>query len=162
MLLLVAMRIAMKLRKCLASIVFMLATATVGFGCSCMFSTPSAGFERAKAVFTGKIIQARKDEWTVEVSRVWKGEVESQIILFDAHARTSCSVNGYKIGQSYLFLANVENTNGITRYSPQVCNWGVRLRSQRVRLKEKGMARWVEDWVLMGHGRGRSPIKGLQ
>jgi hypothetical protein len=127
-----------------------------------MFPSPTRGFDRATAVFTGKIIQASKGEWIVEVTRIWKGDVEFQIILFDAHAGTSCSTSGYKTGQSYLFLVNVENTIGITRYSPQVCNWGARLRSSKVRVDEKGPARWVENWVLMGHGKGRSTIKHLQ
>jgi len=152
----------MKLRECLAPVAFILASVTPGLACTCIFSAPAAGFDRAEAVFTGTVIKAGKSEWTVEVTRVWKGDVESQIILFDAHAGTSCSTSGFKKGRSYLFLVNVEHTSGITRYSPQVCNWGTRLRSSKVSLEDKGPARWVEDWVLMGHGKGSPPINRVQ
>jgi hypothetical protein len=126
-----------------------------------MFSSPSQGFERAHAVFTGKIVQASKAHWIVEVNRVWKGEVESQIVLTDAHAESSFAAS-YKLGESYLFLVNVEAVNGTTQYSPQVCNWGTRLKGAKVALNPKGPARRVEEWVLMGHGEGRRPIKILR
>lgn len=148
----------MNMKLLLAAAVFLLANVNSSLGCSCIFPTPTQGFDRAQAVFTGKVIKANENEWTVEVDRVWKGDVESQIILFDAHPRSSCSTNNYKKGQSYLFLVNVENTSGITRYSPQVCNWGTRLRSSKVRLESNGPARWIEDWVLRGHGKGSPPI----
>ena len=152
----------MKLREGFLAVAFILASVSTGLACACMFSSPATGFDRAEAVFTGRVIKAGKSEWTVEVTRVWKGDVESEVILFDAHARTSCSTSGYKKGRSYLFLVNVENRSGITLYSPQVCNWGTRLRSTKVRFEDKGPARWIEDWVLMGHGEGSPPINRLQ
>ena len=125
-----------------------------------MFPTPAEGFAHAKAVFTGKVLKSGPTEWTVEVNRVWKGEVASQVIVFDALAGTSCAADGYKTGESYLFLANVASTNGTTKYSPQVCNYGPQLKSSKMSLVPNGPLRWVEDWVLMGQGKGKLPALG--
>ena len=126
-----------------------------------MFPTPAEGFAHAKAVFTGKVIKSAATEWTVEVNRVWKGQVASQVIVFDSNAGTSCALDGYKTGESYLFLANVESTNGTTKYSPQVCNYGPQLRSSKMSLVPNGPVRWVEDWVLVCQGKGEPPALGM-
>jgi hypothetical protein len=104
----------------------------------------------------------------VEVDRVWKGDVARQIELFDAHAGSSCSTRGFRKGRSYLFLANVENRNGKTRYTPQPCNWTVALKTVRITVQERRInigegekARWVEEWVLMGQGEGKLPLNKL-
>ena len=148
-----------KLRTCFATLIFLLASGTSSLACSCMFPTPSEGYDRAKAVFTGTVVAGSRGEWTVEVIRVWKGEVgSSKVVVFDAHARTSCSTK-YEVGRRYLFLVNVEILEGSVRYSPQVCNWGARLRSYRVTLRGNQPARWIEEWVLMGHGKGYAQSK---
>lgn len=143
------------------AVIFVLLSAEAGLACSCSFVTPSQGFEKAQSVFTGKIVHSSKAKWIVAVDRVWKGEVDSQIILFDAHAGSSCAAS-YKRGKSYLFLVNVETVNGASRYSPQVCNWGTRLKAAKVAFQGKGPPRRIEDWVLMGRGPGRIPIKRVQ
>lgn len=154
----------MKLSRCVATVVFMLMPAPV-LACSCMFVAPQVGFGRAEAVFTGKVIHSSKGNWTVAVHRVWKGEVESQIELFDAHAGSSCSTGGYKKGRSYLFLVSIENKNGKVRYSPQPCNWGGALRTRkmtidegRITVGEGPRAKWVEELVLTGQGEGKAPL----
>jgi hypothetical protein len=124
--------------------------------CVCGAVTPSDGFDRAQAVFTGTVIKASKSTWTVSVQRVWKGDVESVVTLRDAHAGTSCA-SSFRRGATYLFLVNVESVNGAVRYSPQVCNWTNRLKSDKVRFGEDGPSRWVEDWVLTGRGAGHAP-----
>jgi hypothetical protein len=144
--------------KCLTALIFIVASGTSSLACSCMFTTPSEGFDRAKAVFTGTVVAAGKSKWTVAVKRVWKGEIGSQVVLFDAHAGTSCATK-YEVGKKYLFLVNIEEVDGRVRYSPQVCNWGARLRSHKVIIREREPAKWIEDWVLMGHGPGHAPSK---
>lgn len=127
-------------------------------GCSCGATTPSQGFDRAQAVFTGTILNSKKSKWVVSVERVWKGEVESQITLRDAHAGSSCA-SQFKKGVGYLFLVNVEKTAGLIAYTPQVCNWGTRLNATKVGFGDQGPYRWTEDWVLMDRGEGTVPTK---
>jgi hypothetical protein len=101
-------------------------SATETSACMCGAITPAQGFDQAQAVFTGKVIKVKKSEWTILVDRVWKGEIEETITLHDAHRGSSCAA-GYKRGESYLFLINVEKSEQKLVYSPQVCNWGTRL-----------------------------------
>ncbi len=136
---------------------FVLFNAGKSLACSCSFSLPSQGFDRAQAVFTGKVIKAKKFEWIIVVDRVWKGEVEETITLRDAHAGTSCAA-GYKKGESYLFLVSVVKSERQIIYNPQVCNWGTRLKAARMEIGENTYA-WVEDLVLKDRGEGKPPIK---
>ena len=158
----------MKPGRFLATVVFMLIASPVS-ACVCGYVSPANGFAGAEAVFTGKVIRSSKSKWTVEVDRVWKGDVESTIELFDAHARSSCSTRGFKKGRSYLLLVNVENKDGKIRYSPQPCNWNVGLKTtkvsfedRRVTISESDKSKWVEDWVLMGQGEGKAPLNRPQ
>ena len=155
----------MRLGRYVAIVVFMLIPSPV-LACSCMFVLPERGFALAEAVFTGRVIRSSKSNWTVEVNRVWKGEVESQIELFDAHAGSSCSTSSFKKGRSYLFLVKIENKNGKVRYSPQPCNWTVVLKTRKMTIEKGGIisigkgprAKWVEELVLMGQGEGKPPL----
>lgn len=157
----------MKLGRFVATIVFMLIASPV-FACFCGYVSPENGFAAAEAVFTGKVIRASKSKWTVEVNRVWKGDVVPTIELFDAHARSSCSTRGFKKGRSYLFLVKVENKDDKIRYSPQPCNWTIALKTTkisfdegRITIRERDNAKWVEEWVLMGQGEGKPPLSQL-
>jgi len=148
----------------LASIAFMFMASPV-LGCSCGYLSPEMGVAHAEAVFTGKVIRSSKSNWDVEVDRVWKGDVEKRIELFDAHAGSDCSTRGFKKGRSYLFLMSVENRNGKIRYSPQPCNWTTALKTLRITVQEHRIsigegqtAKWTEEWVLMGHGQGKPPL----
>ena len=131
--------------------------ANTALACMCSLSLPSQGFDRAQAVFTGKVTKAKKSEWIVAVDRVWKGEVEETITLRDAHAGTSCRA-GYKKGESYLFLVDVVQSKRKAIYNPQVCNWGTRLKAARMEIGDNTYA-WVEDLVLKDRGEGKPPIK---
>lgn len=135
----------------------LLFNATLSLARVCIFSLPSQGFDRAQAVFTGKVIKAKKSEWTVAVDRVWKGEVEETVTLRDAHAGTSGRA-GYKRGESYLFLVDVVKCESRIIYYPQVCNWGTRLKAVRIKIGENTDA-WVEDLVLKDRGEGKPPVK---
>lgn len=129
-------------------------------GCSCLYVPPSQGFDEAQAVFTGRVIKAKKSKWTIAVDRVWKGDVQERITLCDAHAGTSCAAS-YKHGESYLFLVNVKKSGQKVLYSPQVCSWGTRLKSARLQI-EGDTYSWVEDLVLKGRGEGMPPVRKFQ
>lgn len=132
---------------------FLLAT-DEAFGCSCAAITPSEAFDQAQAVFTGTVIKARKAEWVVSVDRVWKGELKAKIILRDALARSSCASH-FKRSVGYLFLIDVSERS---TYSPQVCTWTTRLKTNKVRFAGDEPYRFVEDLVLMGRGEGHPPL----
>src|ERR1044072_2391514 len=149
------------LLKCLLAAGVMFVSSGINFGCSCLFPrTAAESFGRAQAVFTGKITVSSGSEWVVAVDRVWKGNINAQVELFDAHPRTSCATK-YEIGKRYLFLVNEEVANGVIRYSPQVCNWGIRLKSAKI-WSVQGSRVWVENWVLSGRGKGRRPSERSQ
>jgi len=148
------------MRKAALSVIVLALVLTAddkALACSCFYSRPSEGFDRAQAVFTGRIIKAEKSEWVVAVERVWKGEMAERVTLRDAHAGTSCAA-GYKKGARYLFLVDVVKSERGAVYSPQVCNWGTRLRAGRIEVGENTYA-WVEDVVLKDRGEGKLPIK---
>jgi len=135
----------------------LLFSASDSSACTCGAITPAQGFNQAQAVFTGKVTKAKKSEWTVVVDRVWKGEVEETITLRDAHPGSSCA-GSYRRGESYLFLINVEESEQKVVYSPQICNWGARLKSARVEF-EGTPATLIEDLVLKDRGAGKPPTK---
>ena len=135
----------------------LLVTASESSACTCRAIKPAQGFDQAQAVFTGKVIKAKKSEWTIIVDRVWKGEIEETIALRDAHPGSSCAA-GYKRGESYLFLINVQRSEHKLVYSPQICNWGTRLKSAKVEF-EGTPASWIEDLVLKDRGAGTPPMK---
>jgi hypothetical protein len=128
------------------------------FGCSCGSYGPSEGFDRAQAVFTATVVKAKKAEWLVSIERVWKGDVEPQIVLHDANPGSSCAFHFLR-GVTYLFLIDVKTSNGVISYYPQVCNWTNRLKSDRIRFDQDGPYRLIEDWVLAGRGDGNPPSK---
>jgi len=144
------------LKYLFATCLLLVSTSSV-YSCSCLFpKTSEESFGRAEAVFTGTVVRSGKGEWTVTVQRVWKGDIGPEVLLIDSHARTSCATK-YIVGKRYLLLVNVKNADGVTSYSPQVCNWGVQLRSAKVS-SSNGTGKWIEDWVLQGRGKGKVPI----
>jgi hypothetical protein len=135
----------------------LLSTTSESSACTCGAITPAQGFDQAQAVFTGKVLKAKKSEWTIAVDRVWKGEIEETITLRDAHPRSSCAA-GYELGESYLFLVNIEKSKHKVVYSPQICNWGTRLKSAKVEF-EGTPATLIEGLVLKDRGAGKPPRK---
>jgi hypothetical protein len=135
----------------------LLFSASKSSACLCGAITAAQGFDQAQAVFSGKVIKAKKSTWTVVVDRVWKGEVEERITLHDALPGSSCA-GGYERGESYLFLINVEESEHGVVYSPQICNWGTRLKSTKVEF-EGSPATLIEDLVLKDRGAGKPPMK---
>lgn len=144
------------------AILVLTATASSVLACQCNWGQLDKAFCRSQAVFTGKVIRSGKSTWTVEVDRVWKGEVEKQIELFEANVGGCCSMR-FKKGRSYLFLVNAENKDGKVRFRPQL--WTTALKTTKIILEDRVIkwedgegAKWVEDWVLMGQGEGKPPL----
>jgi hypothetical protein len=125
--------------------------------CSCERITPAAGYDRAQYVFTGKVVNADRHEWLVEVERIWKshGRLGHTIKLKDAYAATSCEFF-FQQGQRYLFFAIVAKGGRDVFYHPQVCNWTSPLKSMRVSTEENG-GLWIEDVIDREYGPGAPP-----
>jgi hypothetical protein len=122
--------------------------------CSCDRQSPTAGFDRAQYVFTGKIIEARPHTWVVEVERVWKGgeKLARSVRLMDVYASIDCEFF-FELGQRYLFFVIRAKSGKDVFYHPQVCNWTSRLQSTRVQTQQ-GESLWLEDLIIREHGPG--------
>lgn len=125
--------------------------------CSCEEISPSAGFERAQYVFTGRVVEAGSHTWVVEVDRVWKGreKLTRRARLMDVYAKMECEFF-FKEGDRYLFFAILAKGGRDVFYHPQVCNWTNRVRSKRV-LSPEGAPLWLEDLIVRKHGPGEPP-----
>ncbi len=123
--------------------------------CPCDPISPSAGFDRAQYVFTGKIVTADAHAWVVDVDRVWKGKLASTIKLMDIYGSIDCEFF-FEQGKSYLIYAIIAKGGRQVFYHPQVCNWTRPLQSTRVRSRENETV-WVEELVAREHGPGERP-----
>src|SRR5688572_21787168 len=88
-------------------------------GCSCIAMSPSEGFDKAQAVFTGKVITSKKSSWRVVVDRVWKGTVLETITLRDPEPGSSCG-SSFTRDERYLFLVDISGSGNKIKYVPQV------------------------------------------
>jgi hypothetical protein len=97
----------------LFAVILVLLNATTSSACSCFYPTIRGGFDRATAVFSGRIIVASPSEYTFEVERVWKGVSTNQIALHDSMARTTCAAR-LRLGERYLIFAKTLHSNDPT------------------------------------------------
>jgi hypothetical protein len=88
----------------LFAIILVLLNATFSSACTCMYPTIRAGFSRATAVFSGRVITASPSDYTFEVERVWKGVSTNQIKLYDSLSWSTCAAH-LKLGERYLIFA---------------------------------------------------------
>ena len=125
--------------------------------CSCVPSSPEAGFGRAQYVFTGKVVKAEHHVWLVDVERVWKGheKLRHTIELMDVYAGMDCEFY-FELGQRYLFFAVLAKGSRDVFFHPQACNWTRRLQSTRV-LAPENESLWLEDLIVRQHGPGEPP-----
>ena len=101
------------LKYCLVALMLVILNATVSSACSCLYPAIRAGFNRATAVFSGRVIAASQSEYTFEVERVWKGVSTHQITLHDSMSRTTCAAH-LKLGERYLIFATTLHANDPT------------------------------------------------
>src|SRR5687768_3483965 len=104
------------------------------FACSCATGPPPFEFNKAKAVFIGRMlggteklsikdqdgklrfIEAGKVRFAVE--EIFKGEVEDEAtIIIESHEGTSCGPYGLQAGERYLVYAYADKRDGKILYS---------------------------------------------
>lgn len=133
----------MKIKYSILAVVFTLFGAAHSFACSCVGpENAKDGFAFAKAVFSGQIISVspKGNDFTFKVDRVWKGVSETEIIIRDYYAGTSCAF-GLKVGEKYIFFATThKEDDGKTILIGDVCNWTTKLNSKEAKdiLKQIG------------------------
>ena len=144
-------------------IVVLFAGANIAKACLC--SSENISFkdevESTSAVFIGKPITNGKKKWKIEVSKVYKGEVEEVIYLDDALAGSSCA-SRFNQGQEYLFFvgASKDGSNDIPnrRKKLQVFYAGPCSMTTAMSVLEKYSPQSKEKvWKILGDGK--TPIK---
>jgi hypothetical protein len=80
------------------------------FACSCAeVKTPEEGLTNSDNVFSGKVVDIKRvgDENKVlfKVSSVWKGDSQTQLILYTSLSEASCGFE-FQTGEEYLVYAN--------------------------------------------------------
>jgi hypothetical protein len=99
--------------------------------CSCLPATPQEYFKRSSAVFSGKVIDVVEQssgragpsrflegrKVIFQVSRVWKGKNERQLVVMTSDSSASCGYE-FQEGQEYLVYASNEEA----RLQTGLCN----------------------------------------
>ena len=93
------------------------------FACSCAprDQTANEDFQKATAVFTGRVLSVqRKDNFVtvkIAVQKYWKGKVSNEIKITTAKDSAACGFN-FEVGKDYLVYAT--ETNG--KLSTNICS----------------------------------------
>jgi hypothetical protein len=129
-----------------------IAASNIVSACSCAtIGTPQKNLAEVHAVFMGKVIASKKHEWTISVTKVWKGNVQETVQMRDPAAGTSCE-SKFTLGETYIFFAYTKTFGRKTIYHPEVCTWTTSLTA-----RHNGIL--FSDYVLKELGEGRTPIK---
>lgn len=119
------------------------------FACSCVGIEPTEAFEKSEAVFLGRVLNTKQEQVyqgftfsyrvanLFEVTQIWKGSPQSQMLIFDNGNTESCGI-GFEEGKNYLVYAS-KNENG--EFRTGLCS----------RTKEASKA-W-EDLKFLGQGK---------
>jgi hypothetical protein len=128
--------------------------ASAASACMCTtIGSPKTNLAEVQAVFLGKIVAAKKHEWTIAVDRVWKGEIEEKVLMRDPSAGSSCESH-FKLGDSYIFFAYVKESKRKVIFNPAVCTWTTSLT-----YRHEGVL--LLEFVLKELGEGQPPIKKI-
>ena len=120
--------------------------------CSCaIIGTPQQNLAEVDAVFLGKVIVAKRHEWTIAVEKVWKGKVQETVQIRDPAAGTSCE-SKFTLRETYIFFARSKESGRRTIYHPAVCTWTTSLTFRHDRVL-------VSEYVLKELGEGRAPSR---
>jgi hypothetical protein len=131
---------------------FVILNANVASACMCRtIGSPKTNLADVQAVFLGKVVAAKKHEWTITVDKVWKGEVEEKVLMRDPSAGSSCE-SQFKLGDSYIFFAYVKESKRKVIFNPAVCTWMTSLT-----YRHEGVL--VSEFVLKELGEGQPPVK---
>jgi hypothetical protein len=120
---------------------------SVGFACSCV-EIPSVEqeLENSKKVFKGKVIDIKlvRDirgyqsiSVLFQVSQVWKGKKQSQVIIATGAHSASCGFNFVK-GQEYIVYANESDMYGKKQLTTSICDRTNKLSDAQEDLKKLG------------------------
>ncbi len=95
----------MKITKILLLLIahFLLAT-QIAIACSCVLTTPEQNFQRADAVFVGRLVKI-DDGLRLDVEKSWK-LVNTNRVRVSESGRGSCR-QGYSLGETYLVYAQM-------------------------------------------------------
>jgi hypothetical protein len=99
--------------------------------------TAKEGLDRAKAVFSGKVIGTSESKWAFKVKRVWKGNLKSRITLYQSNPISDCSFH-FKVGDEYLVYATTEKLGTGLAFVTDTCNRTKRLKEAKKDLDELG------------------------
>lgn len=130
-------------------ILFISSFPSITSACSCA-ELPSVGeeFERAKAVFSGKVIDIGEirglkgytpKSVLFEVTNTWKGVDQSQIIITTGQGSGDCGFD-FKEGEEYLVYANESTMYGAKSLVSIICDRTNELSSSQ------------EDLAILGEG----------
>ncbi|HWP42272.1 MAG TPA: hypothetical protein VNO14_03480 [Blastocatellia bacterium] len=132
--------------KCfLLTSVFLLFIHSSGLACTCLpAKNATEEIGRSAAVFSGKVIEIRRDEGAkdlfatveavFEVERAWKGIEKKTVSVFTSSQSSACGY-GFKRGESYLVYAS-EGREG--RLITSICSRTRLLKDANDDLKELG------------------------
>ena len=113
-------------------------TFCVAYACVCVDPGFEKRFERADAVFLAKVAAVSKNEWQLEVQRVWKGDVPKRGKLRDNFADTDCGMS-FNPAIPYIVFASRLGSSDIF-YTDQCSG-----------------TTWLDDDLLKRLGYGRMP-----
>ncbi|MDQ0154533.1 hypothetical protein [Robertmurraya andreesenii] len=115
-----------RLFKCMLTMLFLSGSTLIFpnniYACSCVGIEPAEAFEKSEAVFLGRVLNTKPEQVhdgvTVsyrtanlfEVTQIWKGTHQSQMLVFDNGYVESCGI-GFEEGKTYLVYAS-KNENG--------------------------------------------------
>jgi hypothetical protein len=113
--------------------------------CSCDFpNSPQEAMKRSSRTFIGKVLSFEKepqgnDEWiaTLAVSRVWKGERKSRIIVRTSHPRPAACGTQFVIGERYIVYSSTFENKEYTN-SCATTHWIDNVESAEIRALGKG------------------------
>lgn len=123
---------------------------SISSACSCA-ELPSIEeeLERSQAVFSGKVVKVRENRSLkgyitksvlFEVSKIWKGVEQSQIIITTGQGGGDCGFD-FKEGQEYLIYANESTMYGAKSLVSVICDRTNELDSSQ------------EDLAILGEGQ---------
>jgi hypothetical protein len=100
-----------------AAAAFTLSSPSIADACKCKHTSYAKALAAADAVFTGKLVKidlaARKrgevDEFTFEVTRVYKGKVSRSVIVVSTVSSCGLKTGGLKVGKRYLVYAESDD-----------------------------------------------------
>ena len=97
----------MSIKSLLASILLLPLACATAIACSCAGVSGDILFEKADAVFAGRVIRVEGQQITFEVEKSWKHVQDRQVMVSDS-GEMSCRY-GFSEGGSYIIPADLKD-----------------------------------------------------